>query len=125
MDKLWVALGAAAPLLVGLGWCIWLLVADARRERRRTQAAVRFAQRYRAERAERDNNGGSAEMLQGGPAVTVPELLEQAVQEGAALRLNWPEEDLDRARPMRPYVQDQFPTAILPKVDDSAEFDGW
>jgi hypothetical protein len=124
MDKLWVGLAASAPILAGLSWCVWWLVRDALRERRRTRLAVEFAQRYRAEHDDMGRQGRPSHLFCGqGEAVTVAELLAEAREQGEGVRFNWPEDDLDRARPMRPYVQDQFPTAILPKVGDSGEVD--
>jgi hypothetical protein len=44
-------------------------------------------------------------------------LLEKAARQGEGIRLNWPETDPDEAELIRPYAQDLFPTAILPRVE--------
>ena len=51
-----------------------------------------------------------------GEAVTAAELLEEAVERGEGIRLNWSDDDVDEIERMRPFVQDQFPAAILPRV---------
>ncbi|ASO22953.1 hypothetical protein FHR81_003613 [Actinoalloteichus hoggarensis] len=50
-------------------------------------------------------------------AVPVRDLLARAIRSGDALGLAWSEADLDAETGMvRPYVQSQFPTAVLPAV---------
>jgi hypothetical protein len=88
-----VALVCSVSLVVGLVAVCWLVRARRRR--------------------------GPAHLFRGqGEAVTVDELLEEAKQRGEGVRLNWPQTDLDEAGLVRPYVQDQFPTAILPPIDE-------
>lgn len=45
-DKVLAALGVMVPLILALAWAIWWLVASARRERRRRQAADAYSNRY-------------------------------------------------------------------------------
>jgi hypothetical protein len=121
MAEVLVALGVMVPLVVALTWAIWWLVASARRERRRRQAAEVYGSRYQVEGGFMGAHEAPAHLLRGqGEAVTVAELLEEAIERGEATRLNWPEGDLDQAGWVRPYAQDQFPTAILPRVEDTA-----
>ncbi|APU17794.1 MULTISPECIES: hypothetical protein [Actinoalloteichus] len=50
-------------------------------------------------------------------AVPVRDLLARAIRSGDALGLAWKDVDLDAGTGMvRPYVQSQFPTAVLPAV---------
>jgi hypothetical protein len=51
----------------------------------------------------------------------VAELLGKTVEHGRATRLDWPEDDLDEHHWVRPYVQDQVETAVLPKVEDCSD----
>jgi hypothetical protein len=98
MDEVLVAASIAVPLLVALVCAVWCLVASSRREGRRR---------------------GAAHVFRGqGEAVTVAELLNEAAERGEGVRLNWPEEDLDERGLARPYAQDQFPTMILPRIED-------
>lgn len=48
-----------------------------------------------------------------GEAITVAELLEDAVERGEGVRLNWPVDDLDFS-PIRADELGQYPTVILP-----------
>jgi hypothetical protein len=98
MDEVLVAAGVAVPLVVALVCAVWCLVANSRRERPRR---------------------GSTHVFRGqGEAVTVAELLNDATERGEGIRLNWPEDDLDERGLVRPYAQDQFPTIILPRIED-------
>lgn len=112
------------PLSVALAWAIWYLVAQ-----------------YRAEQQRRTP---TRHVFKGqGEAVTVAELIEDSAEQGGGVRLNWSEEDEARAHSrwpgIRPYVQDQlgteimrsainaegdFPTEILPKIEDDCEETG-
>jgi hypothetical protein len=93
MDAHLPALAVIVPVAVLAGVVVWLVV------------------RWRRRRP------GSAHLFRGqGQAVTVAELLEEAAERGEGVRLNWPDTDLDEAGLVRPYVQDQFPTAILPRL---------
>src|SRR5687767_4693489 len=99
MDRVLLAASFAVPLFVTLVGAIWLLVASSRRERR-----------------ERVPTG---HVLQGqGEAVTVAELLEEAIEQGEPIRLNWSEDNVDAVGRVRPYVQNEFPTAVLPRIED-------
>lgn len=98
MDE-WLVAGVAVVLTVALAGAVWFLVARFLRDRRNRTATTHV---FRGQ----------------GQAVTVAELLEDAAERGEPVRLNWPEDHLDKAGRMRPYVQDQFPTAILPKIED-------
>lgn len=53
-----------------------------------------------------------------GEAVTVAELLADAKERGDPTQLTWTPDDEDKAALIRPYVQDQFPTAQLPRIED-------
>lgn len=109
-----MVLGATAPVVVGVSWLVWWLVADSRRERRQALAAARSAQQYRARR------GGpepASRPRRDTAKVSVAELLERAIRERQATRLNWPTEDPTRPGRIRPYAQDQFPTSQLPKIE--------
>ena len=108
-----VAAGFIVPLTVALAWAVWFLLAQSRRERHR-------------------------HVLRGqGEAVTVGELMEETIEQGEPLRLNWSKQDEAKARGrwrgIRPYAQDQlgteimpharrteddFPTAELPKIEE-------
>ncbi|MPZ82604.1 MAG: hypothetical protein GEV28_20270 [Actinophytocola sp.] len=57
MDKLWVVLLASSPFLTFIGWAVCWLVSDALRERRRTRAATRLAERFGPDRVERGDRG--------------------------------------------------------------------
>lgn len=99
-----MAWGLVVVLVVALVAVIWLLVMQCRKTPQ-GQPSTRHVFRGQGE------------------AVTVAELVAEAKEQGEGVRLNWPEDDLDRARPMRPYIQDQFPTVILPVVGGVDEFD--
>src|SRR2546429_78312 len=99
MDEWLVAASVTVSLTVALGGAIWFLVASGRRDRQERNAP---GHRFRGQ----------------GEAVTVAELVEDAVERGEAIRLNWPEGDNVETGRVRPYAQDQFPTTILPKIDD-------
>ena len=98
MDRLLVAASVTVPLIVALTGAICYLVAIVRRDRQERNAT---GHRFRGQ----------------GDAITVAELVEDAVERGEAIRLYWPEGDIDETRRVRPYAQDQFPTTILPKVE--------
>lgn len=53
--------------------------------------------------------------------VSVAELLEKTKEPGNSVQLHWSDRDLDEPSLMRPYVQDQFPTVIMPPVIDDEE----
>jgi hypothetical protein len=117
MNAISLALAATIVLAAGFICTGWWLVADTVHLRRRARTAADYAQRYQAEL--RPNKGLShpAHLFCGQPgAVTVTELLDKAArQEGT--RINWPEIDPDEAELIRPYAQDLFPTAVLPRVE--------
>lgn len=97
MDEWWVA-GIAVVLAVALAGAVWFLVSRCLRDRRSRTATTH--------------------LLRGqGQAVTVAELLEEAAERGEPIRLNWPN-DLDGAGRKWPYEPQQFPTVILPKIED-------
>lgn len=97
MDE-WLVAGIALAVAVALAGAVWFLVARCLRDRRSRSATTHL---FRGQ----------------GQAVTVAELLEEAAERGEPIRLNWPN-DLDEAGRMRPYEPQQFPTAILPKIED-------
>ena len=105
----------AIVLVGGLGVVIvvWLVRSELR-ERRRRLAVAKFLKQYRKERP----------ALLGSPAkppepesrkVTVDELVARVEAEGLAVRLRWDEQDEGPD-------DDDWPTAVLPRVDDSNEF---
>lgn len=95
MDRLLVA-GVVISLVLALGLAIFLLVARARRNRRRREAADRV--------------------------VSVAELIERAVQLGEPTQLNWSTDDLDAYGRVKPAANanTDLPTAILPKLPPSS-----
>jgi hypothetical protein len=98
MDEVIIAAGIAVPLFVELIAAITYLVAVCRRKRER--------------------GAPTSHVFRGqGEAVTVAELLEDAAERGEAVRLNWSRRDLDAASCVRQDTPDEFPTAILPRVD--------
>jgi hypothetical protein len=97
-------------LAVGFISTGWWLVADTLHQRRRIQTAAET-------RSTGDLNHPAHLFCGQIGAVTVAELLEKAAQQGEGTRLNWPEVDPDDAELIRPYAQDLFPTAILPRVE--------
>ena len=114
MDEVHMAAGAILVLAMALGGAVGWLVGGSRRARQRRwitrgylhvrEEAQRRIHRFRGQ----------------GEAVTVAELLEEAVEEGHGLRLNWPQDDL-LCSPIRPDDRGQFPTVVLPRIgDDSA-----
>jgi hypothetical protein len=123
MDELFMALGVTISLVVALAWAIWWTVASVRRDRRRQRVAAAYARRYQGEPGLLGDTRPAHRFRGQGDAVTVAELLDEAGERGDGLRLNWPEHDLDRAGRVRPYVQDEFPTAILPRVDHNRDTD--
>ena len=118
MDPVLLPLVATTLLMAGLFWSIWYTVADSKHERRRRRVVASY---MRAPHGFRDGNGRSVHRFRGqGEAVTVAELLEDAVEQGEGLRLNWPTDDAS-ASPIRADGLGQFPTVVLPRmVDDSA-----
>ena len=54
-------------------------------------------------------------------AVRVSDLLERAVHDGDPLRLNWPQDGFSR---VRPYVAREWPTGVLPRLDDQPDTAG-
>lgn len=119
---------AVAVLALCLVGVIWWCVRSDRQARRRakaeawakaqmTQPTVPVRQRTgRPQRTEGDMGKHHGHHEQ---AVTVPHLLRRAVRAGDPLRLAWPAVDHDQeASRVRPYSQDEFPTAVLPVVHD-------
>lgn len=91
------------PLTVALAWAVWFLVAQYQAERQR-QTPTRHVFKGQGE------------------AVTVAELLEDTIEQGEGVRLNWSEADeakaSDRWFGIRPYAKDQMGTEIIPRPDD-------
>lgn len=104
MGEWLVAAGVAVVLAVALAAAAWFLVARCLRDRRSRTTTTHV---FRGQ----------------GQAVTVSELLEEAAERGEPVQLNWTEDVLDEAGRMRPHVEDQFPTAILPKIEDFDDHD--
>ncbi|MFL6140842.1 MAG: hypothetical protein ACJ72N_03085 [Labedaea sp.] len=115
MDAAWAVVGLTASMCVALSWAIWCLVASARQERR--WRAVRH-------HASSDQTGAidgyerPIHRFRGqGEAITVAELLEEAIERGEGIRLSWPTEDT-QASPIQADELGQWPTAVLPRVED-------
>ncbi|MFL6142510.1 MAG: hypothetical protein ACJ72N_11685 [Labedaea sp.] len=98
MDRLLVAASFVVPLTVALAWATWYLMALGRSYRRQPSMSHVFRGQ--------------------GEAITVAELLQEAVEQGEGMRLNWTGADLDAGGRVRPHMRDEFPTAILPRVRD-------
>jgi Flp pilus assembly protein TadB len=113
MDVVWLALGVVLLLVVGLVCTGWWLVADTRRHRRRTRSAET--------RLTRKLNRPAHLFCGQRHAVTVAELVERAARQSEGIRLTWPEADIDDAELVRPYAQDLFPTAIVPRHPGAEE----
>lgn len=112
-----MASGVTVLLVVALAWAVWWLVGSSRREQRRERAVADYARRYQVDAGFIGDHESPAHLFRGqGECVTVAELLEEAVERGDGIRLNWPEDNLDDVGRVRPYVRDQFPTAVLPPV---------
>jgi pimeloyl-ACP methyl ester carboxylesterase len=56
-------------------------------------------------------------------AVTVPELLAEAVEAGDPLRLAWPCTDLDSAGQVQRNADDDWPTGVLPVIRDDEPYE--
>jgi hypothetical protein len=91
MDRLLVAASVVIPLGLALGLAIFFLVARARQERRRREAASR--------------------------TITVDELLARASRQGEATHAHWSTDDLDAYGQVRPEARNELPTGILPKIE--------
>ena len=102
MDKTLVTSSVAVPLLIALISAIWFLVANSRKKKRKHAPTDHV---FRGQ----------------GEAVTVAELLEEAIEHGDGIRLNWSKDDLDALGRVRPHVQDEFPTAVLPRVEEERQ----
>ncbi|HEU5472416.1 MAG TPA: hypothetical protein VFV67_17320 [Actinophytocola sp.] len=119
MDAVSVALTLMVPLAIGLVVAGSFLIINTRQHRRL------HAMRHHAR--DEQSNGGRIEdyhrpghLFRGqGEAITVAELLQDAIERGEGIRLNWPTDDL-YASPIRADEQGQFPTVILPMVKDEA-----
>lgn len=99
MDR-WIALGIIVVMTVAFAFIICLLVTQ---DRSSQHTGERNRHVFRGQ----------------GEAVTVAELLAEAQERGEPIQLNGTPDDEDKAALMRPYVQDQFPTAQLPHIEDS------
>lgn len=97
MDR-WIALGIIVVVTVAFAFVTCLLITE---DKARQHTDEQHQHAFRGQ----------------GEAVTVAELLADAKERGEPIRLNWPTEDVDEAGLMRPYVQDQFPTAELPRIE--------
>lgn len=86
---------ASGALAVGLAWAICCLVAD----KRTAQMHV-----FRGQ----------------GEAITVAELLDDAAERRAGVRLNWPTDDREFS-PIRPDDRGQYPTVILPRISGDGQ----
>lgn len=118
MEEMHAAMGAGLVLALALGGAVGWLIAGSRRDRQRRRM-VRGQMQGRV-RGIRNNPERPVHRFRGqGEAVTVAELLEEAVEENRGLRLNWPEDDFE-ASPIRPDERGQFPTVVLPKVGDDS-----
>ena len=122
MDTGWAIVGLAVSLCVALSWAIWCLTASTQRQRRQR------AMRHHASTDQTGGIGGYGRPIHRfrgqGEAVTVSELLDEAIQRGEGIRLNWPTDDLP-ASPIQADHLGQFPTAILPRVRELDEREGW
>jgi hypothetical protein len=115
MDEVQAAMSAGLVLAMALGGAVGWLVSGSRRERQRRRAVRDYMQERRGIR---DEPVRPVHRFRGqGEAITVAELLEEAVEEGRGLRLNWPADDFD-ASPIQPDEQGQFPTVVLPRIGD-------
>ena len=114
-----LAVVALGLVVAGVAW--WCL-SDVWRQRNRTRAEAWVRSQVTDEAVSDDDTG--KHHVTHRDAVTVADLLERAVQDGDALRLNWPEEgpDVDIPR-IRPYVAREWPTGMLPRVTDEPEAD--
>lgn len=86
----------SGALAVGLAWAICALVAD---NRGRPKTHV-----FRGQ----------------GEAITVADLLDDAAERRAGVRLNWPTDDREFS-PIRPDDRGQYPTVILPPISGDGE----
>ncbi|MFL6141752.1 MAG: hypothetical protein ACJ72N_07770 [Labedaea sp.] len=117
MDKVWVALALSVPLIMGGAWAVSFLAIDTRREGR-LRALRHHARDDHAVDSACNCYARPGHRFRGqGEAITVAELLEDAIERGVGIRLNWPEDDLDRS-PIQADEQGQFPTVVLPSLHD-------
>jgi hypothetical protein len=119
MSNAWVTVPTIALMLTSVVWVGWWLMAAMLQRSRKARFATEMAAYCRKIRPVVPGGEPKSEdesSSQPPAQVTVSELLERAIQEGRAIRLNWAEEDLDETGRVRPYVQDQFPTTVLPRV---------
>lgn len=113
---------------------IWWCVRSGQREQRREKAKAWAKTQVTPPTVAVGRDGGQRLVETSGPtvppprtgkhdgadvgAVSVSDLLARAVTEGDPLRLNWPEEDLDEHGRVRPCEQDEFPTGVLPRIEN-------
>jgi hypothetical protein len=120
MDELLTAAGVVVPIAVALTAVLWWMLASARHRRRRWQRAAECTWRYPL--PVRVKAYRPAHMLgDHSEAVTVAKLLDNACERGESVRLNWPVDEMGESELVRPNAQDEFPTAVLPPVDDNGE----
>lgn len=97
-----------ALLAVGLGY--WI-VSDELKKRRRERAEMWAVYQVQEAKPVNKHHGHAAN------AVTVPDLLQRAVANGESLRLAWADDDKAPAM-VRGYIQDEYPTAVLPRIPE-------
>ena len=117
----WV-FGAAVIVLVGLGLALVVgLVRSELRQRRKARYFAQLAAQYRKARpalpASTAQEPESEPNEAPRPVVTVAELVARVEAEGLPVRLKWDEGDESRHGP----DEDEWPTGILPRVDDPRE----
>jgi hypothetical protein len=121
---IWLSTGGVGLVFGGLFW--WQAL-EVRRERRRARIAGQLARRYltaaklMGKHSLPDRDGvvrvPGEEHHRADDAITVPTLLARAIAADDPLRLAWSLENLDVATGLvRPYAQDELPTAVLPVV---------
>ncbi|HEU5471026.1 MAG TPA: hypothetical protein VFV67_10265 [Actinophytocola sp.] len=117
MDELSVALTLVVSLVFGLVVAVSFLIVSVRRDRR-LHAMRQHARAEQTAGGRIEDYRRPGHLFRGhGEAITVTELLEEAIERGEGIRLNWPTDDL-HASPIRTDEQGQFPTVILPRVGD-------
>ncbi|HEU5471339.1 MAG TPA: hypothetical protein VFV67_11850 [Actinophytocola sp.] len=104
-------LAAAVTLAATIGY-----LAASSHHRRQRRRALKISQQTRPRPPRHKSDRPLHRFYGQGEAITVPELLEEAIGNGHGLRLNWPVDDF-AASPIRPDDQGQFPTVILPTID--------
>jgi hypothetical protein len=110
---MWLTVAAVSLVLGAVGWLVWWLVADGVAQRRKGKAAAAVARRYIETRDAMGKHDGHQ-----GVTVSVVELLEQAARSGCGVRLNWTVEDTDVRGLVVVPEQDEWPTAVLPRMTD-------